>query len=107
MNVRSPAALLPLLFFILAGAASLRAQQPATDHAVSAVVPSSPAPASAETAPAPAPRPSPLFERADERPSTIAPATEAHAAAKREGTHTIRVTTTVLVLCIIILVLLI
>ena len=104
MKLRTPAALLPLLLFVLTGAATLRAQQPATDQAVS---PPAAAPAPVAEPATPAPRPSPLFERTEDNAPTLAAAKKADEAAKMEGRHTITVTTTVLVLAIIILVLLI
>ena len=108
MKLRTPAALLPLLLFVLTGAATLRAQQPATDHGVTAAVPATPAPAPAEAAPAPTPKPSPLFEQADDRAPTLAAAQKADAETRRSsGRHTVTMSTTVLILVVVILVLLI
>jgi hypothetical protein len=83
-------------------AISATAQQDAQTRVAPSVTPT------AVSAPAPAPAPSPLFARTDDRAPTIAAAQAANAAALDEGSnHTIRVTTLVLVLGIIILVLLI
>ena len=72
-------------------------------------VPAAPAPAPAPTsvAVAPAPRSSALFERTDADAPTIASAQAANDAAMAGGSHTIVVSTLVLVLAIVILVLLI
>ena len=62
----------------------------------------------AVSAPVAAPASSPLFARTDDRAPTIAAAQAANADALNEGgSHTIRVTTLVLVLAVVILVLLI
>ena len=63
--------------------------------------------APAALAPAPAPRSSALFERTDANAPTIASAQVANEAAMAGGSHTIVVSTLVLVLAIVILVLLI
>lgn len=70
-------------------------------------VPAAPAPAPTSVAVAPAPRSSALFERTDADAPTIASAQAANDAAMAGGSHTIVVSTLVLVLAIVILVLLI
>lgn len=69
--------------------------------------PAAPAPAPTSVAVAPAPRSSALFERTDADAPTIASAQAANDAAMAGGSHTIVVSTLVLVLAIVILVLLI
>lgn len=69
--------------------------------------PAAPVPAPTPAAVAPAPRSSALFERTDANAPTIASAQVANDAAMADGSHTIVVSTLVLVLAIVILVLLI
>lgn len=80
----------------------------ATAQQVARTQVAAPATPAGASAPVPAPASSPLFARVDDHAPTIAAAQAANAEALNEGgNHTIRVTTLVLVLGIIILVLLI
>jgi hypothetical protein len=95
-----------LLFSVLltfAAASSLSAQQ----SAIQAPAVTAAAPAAPVATVTPAPAASPLFAQDDARPVTLEAAKVAHEASLAEGSHTIVVSTLVLVLGIIIIVLLI
>ncbi len=102
---KAPVAVLALM--LLLGPTSHLAAQAQERPAVAAFAPAA-APIATPAQVTPEPRPSPLFQRDDDRPTTLAAAELADAEARASsGRHTITMSTTVLILAIVILVLLI